>query len=84
MFFFSIIKWRDMKKLLICLINLYQITPVHSHLCCRFIPTCSEYMKECILRFGVFKGVYLGLKRIIRCHPGGKSGIDMVPSKENE
>ena len=53
-------------------------TPLHSHMMCRFIPTCSEYMKIAIERFGVFKGIYLGTKRILRCHPHGKSGIDMV------
>jgi len=73
-----------MKKILIKLINIYQITPLHSHIQCRFIPTCSEYMKISIERFGVFKGLYLGIKRIIRCHPGGSSGIDMVPLKENK
>ena len=73
-----------MKKLLISLINLYQITPLHSHYRCRFIPTCCDYMKISIDRFGVFKGIYLGLTRILRCRPGGKSGIDMVPIKENK
>lgn len=73
-----------MKKALIFLINLYQKTPFTSHIKCRFIPTCSEYMKISIERFGIFKGLYLGIKRIIRCHPGGKTGIDMVPLKENK
>lgn len=73
-----------MKVLLIKLINIYQMTPLHSHLHCRFIPTCSEYMKISIERFGIFKGIFLGIKRILRCHPGGKSGIDMVPLKENK
>lgn len=73
-----------MKKFLINLINLYQKMPLHSHIKCRFIPTCSEYMKIAITRFGIFKGIYLGIKRIIRCHPGGSSGIDMVPIKEEK
>lgn len=73
-----------MKRLLINLINLYQITPLHSHYRCRFVPTCSEYMKISIDRFGVFKGIYLGIKRILRCHPFGKTGIDMVPIKEKK
>ncbi len=73
-----------MKKLLIYLITLYQRTPLHSHLQCRFIPTCSEYMKVSIDRFGVFKGLKLGIKRILRCHPGGLTGIDMVPNKEEK
>ena len=49
---------------------------------CRFTPTCSEYMIEAIEKFGVIKGVKLGIKRISRCHPYGKYGYDPVPSKE--
>lgn len=71
-----------MKKILIKLINLYQLMPLHSHSYCRFYPTCSEYMKQCIEKFGVLKGIKLGTKRILKCHPFGKSGIDLVPIKE--
>lgn len=70
-----------MKKLLIYLINLYQITPTHMHSACRFSPTCSEYMKISIERYGI-KGLWMGIKRILRCHPFGKYGIDEVPKKE--
>lgn len=66
-----------MKKLSIFLINLYQITPLHSHSMCRFTPTCSEYTKIKINEYGFIKGVYLGIKRILRCHPFGKSGYDL-------
>ena len=68
----------------IYLIILYQRMPLYSHLHCRFVPTCSEYMKISLERFGIFKGFYLGIKRILRCHPGGKSGLDMVPLKEKK
>ena len=71
-----------MKRLFIGLINLYQKTPVKSHLKCRFIPSCSEYTKIAIERFGVFKGCYLGIKRIIKCHPFGDHGIDLVPERK--
>lgn len=71
-----------MKKLLIKFINLYQLTPTHVHSYCRFTPTCSEYMKEALEVHGVFKGLFLGIKRILRCHPGGKYGYDPVPKKE--
>ena len=73
-----------MKKFLIYLIEIYQHTPLHSHMMCRFIPTCSEYMKISIERFGVIKGLVLGIRRILRCHPFGRSGIDMVPEREQE
>lgn len=71
-----------MKRLFIGLINLYQKTPLNSHSSCRFIPTCSEYTKIAIIRFGVFKGCYLGIKRIAKCHPSTKSGIDLVPERK--
>ena len=66
-----------MKKISIFLINLYQITPLHCHSMCRFIPTCSEYTKIKIEKYGFIKGLYLGIKRILKCHPFGKSGYDL-------
>ena len=45
---------------------------------CRFTPTCSEYMAEAVSRYGVFKGVYLGVKRIVRCNPFCEGGFDPV------
>lgn len=46
---------------------------------CRFQPTCSHYMVEALQKHGVFKGLFLGTKRIARCHPWGGSGYDPVP-----
>ena len=69
----------NMRKLLIKIIRLYQSTPLKSHGLCRFYPTCSEYMIGCLEKYGVLKGLFLGIKRILRCHPGGKSGYDPVP-----
>lgn len=45
---------------------------------CRFVPSCSEYTYEAIEKYGVVKGGYLGIKRIIRCHPWSKGGVDLV------
>ncbi|MBO6077901.1 MAG: membrane protein insertion efficiency factor YidD [Bacteroidaceae bacterium] len=46
---------------------------------CRFTPTCSEYAIEAIQKHGPFRGTWLAVKRILRCHPGGGSGYDPVP-----
>ena len=46
---------------------------------CRFTPTCSQYAVEAIEKYGPIKGVWLGIKRIARCHPWGGSGHDPVP-----
>lgn len=45
---------------------------------CRFTPTCSEYMYDAIVKYGAFRGVGLGLKRLLRCNPFCKGGYDPV------
>lgn len=70
-----------MKKVLIKLIHLYQKIPGSFHLQCRFTPTCSNYAIEAIDRFGVVKGLFLTIKRILKCNPWGPSGYDPVPKK---
>jgi len=46
---------------------------------CRYTPTCSQYGKEAILKYGPFKGGWMALKRIVRCNPWGGHGHDPVP-----
>jgi uncharacterized protein len=46
---------------------------------CRYLPTCSEYAAEAIATYGVLCGGWMGLKRVLRCHPLGGSGLDPVP-----
>lgn len=48
---------------------------------CRFQPTCSSYFIEALKTYGLFKGFYLGIKRILSCNPWGKNGYDPLPRK---
>ena len=66
-------------NLSISTINLYKylISPLLGNNC-RYLPTCSEYTKESIIKYGVVKGFWLGLKRIVKCHPWGKGGYDPI------
>ena len=51
---------------------------------CKFYPTCSEYTKQAIEKYGCLKGSFLGLKRILRCNPFSKGGYDPVPPKKEK
>ena len=51
---------------------------------CRYLPTCSEYSIQSIKKFGIFKGAFLSLKRISKCHPWGNHGYDPVPNDARE
>lgn len=72
-------------KILLGLIKLYQtlISPLTPSTC-RFQPTCSHYAKEAIVIHGARKGSVLALRRLLKCHPWGKSGYDPVPPKNNK
>lgn len=74
-----------MKYLLIGLVKVYRkwISPLLGP-SCRFHPTCSEYSLEAIQRFGAFKGMYLSVKRILKCHPLHPGGFDPVPEKRKK
>ena len=72
-----------MKKLLIKLIEMYQkhISKwlESKNINCKFYPTCSEYTKQAIQKYGAIKGSWLAVKRILKCHPFHKGGYDPVP-----
>ncbi len=71
-----------MKHVAKALIRVYQrlISPLFPPTC-RFTPSCSHYTYEAIDRFGFFKGAWLGVKRISRCHPFNPGGYDPVPEE---
>ncbi len=69
-----------MKYVLVFLVTLYQkllspwLPPA-----CRYTPSCSQYAKEALLKYGLFRGLVLALKRLARCHPFHAGGYDPVP-----
>lgn len=74
-----------LKTMLISLIKGYQymISPWLGP-SCRYWPTCSSYCIEAIQKHGAFRGCYLGLRRLLRCHPWGGSGHDPVPEPQKK
>ncbi|MDA0359986.1 MAG: membrane protein insertion efficiency factor YidD [Proteobacteria bacterium] len=74
-----------MKHILLRLIHYYQqvVSPLLSPRC-RFYPTCSEYTKESITNHGAFRGLWLGLKRLSKCHPFHPGGVDPSPQMTQE
>ena len=75
-------------KILIILIKIYQLilSPILGNNC-RYLPTCSQYFIDSLKEFGFLKGSFLGLKRILSCHPikvlGGGEGFDPIKKKRN-
>ena len=69
-----------MRSLALLLIRLYQslLSPAFRG-SCRHLPSCSEYAREAIERHGAARGLWLALRRLMRCHPLGTSGYDPVP-----
>ena len=74
-----------MKYFFILLIRCYQkvLSPLKPPTC-RFYPTCSHYSLVSFERFGIWKGIFLTVRRISKCHPFHPGGIDLVPEKQNE
>jgi len=73
-----------MKNLVLAFLKFYKkfISPVSERIfgsACRFTPSCSEYTIEALEKYGLGKGLFLGVKRVIRCHPFGSFGYDPVP-----
>jgi putative membrane protein insertion efficiency factor len=71
-----------MKRLALLLIRLYQLTISKvMPSSCRFNPTCSQFTYEAIIRHGLFKGIWLGITRLVRCNPFHEGGYDPIPEK---
>lgn len=77
-----------LQHFVVLLIRLYQLalSPLKNALfgpggSCRFTPTCSAFVLEAVRTHGALRGVWLGLRRLLRCHPWGNCGHDPVPAK---
>ena len=72
-----------MTRAALILIRAYQLllSPVLPP-ACRFYPTCSEYTREALEKWGLLRGLFLSVKRLARCHPWGGHGIDPVPNSQ--
>jgi len=71
-----------MSKIAIALVRAYQmmISPfTGGRAACRFVPSCSEYTALAIKKYGCLRGCFMGMRRILRCRPGGGYGYDPVP-----
>ncbi len=80
--FFSIvfsIPAKILKNIILSLISIYRFFSKFTPPVCRFQPTCSKYTMEAIKKYGILKGGFLGIKRILKCHPKNPGGYDPVP-----
>jgi len=73
--------WNLPRLTLLCLIRLYQavISPALPPDTCRFYPTCSQYGYQSVYKYGVLKGGWLAVLRVIRCNPFNSGGFDPIP-----
>ena len=71
-------------RVVLSLIRAYQLllSPLFAG-SCRFVPSCSQYATEAVLRFGAIRGSALAVRRLMRCHPLGSHGLDPVPDRRS-
>ena len=65
------------------MIKWYQKLPLSSHQKCKYFPTCSNYAIGVFTEFGFFKGMFLTIKRLLKCNPWSKGGYDPIPQKRS-
>ena len=72
--------WMIFKRLILTVLKYYKrwVSPVLPQ-ACRFYPTCSDYTRQAVIKHGISKGLFFGLKRLLRCHPLSSGGYDPVP-----
>jgi putative membrane protein insertion efficiency factor len=68
-----------MRKLIVAILRLYKwaLSPLLPS-ACRYYPSCSEYMRQAVEKYGPVRGVWMGIKRVARCHPFHQGGLDPV------
>ena len=68
-----------MRKLIVAFLRLYKwaLSPLLPS-ACRYHPTCSDYMRQAVEKYGPVRGVWMGVKRVARCHPFHQGGLDPV------
>jgi uncharacterized protein len=71
-----------MRKIIVFLIGVYQQLPKFRPPVCRFYPSCSAYTKEAVEKYGAAKGLFLGAKRLLKCHPFHPGGYDPLTTQQ--
>lgn len=71
------------KLVMIKMIRWYQRMPISTHKNCKFIPSCSEYAIGCLEEYGLVKGTFKSIWRILRCNPFNKGGLDPVGNRKD-
>jgi putative membrane protein insertion efficiency factor len=77
--------WLLPRNVLVAILRVYRavISPLYGDVC-RYYPSCSSYAMQSIQHYGVVRGIWMGSRRLARCHPWAEGGIDDVPVREHE